>query len=396
MNSCSFDFDRIIDRRGTGSMKYEKVGECCGADDIMPMWVADMDFATPPFVMRALERCMSHRILGYTCGCDPYYESIVNWCRGHYGWNISKEQINYIPGVVSGIFLAVQCLTEKSDRILIQDPVYHPFHIVPETTDRLVVRNSLVRTDDGFDVDIDALRRDLEGCKLMILCNPHNPVGICWSRDILVKVAEICYELGVIVVSDEIHCDMVLGGRKHIPFASVSEKAREIAITLQSPSKSFNMPGVVCAQMIIQNDVLREKMFNYVHGSDMDMGNAFAFECASACYTPEGDEWRNAMLEYISGNVQALKEELQPVSDKIKVIEPKASFLVFLDCRALGYAEGCAYQRFFAEKCRIGVNPGDMFGPGGLGYMRINIACPRSQVREAANRIVAAVRSLND
>ena len=388
-------FDEIIDRSGTDSFKFDKVAEFCGAADIMPMWVADMDFATPPFVMRALERCMSHRILGYTYGRDAYYQSIVSWCHDHYDWNICKEQINYIPGVVSGIFLAVQCLTEKSDRVLIQDPVYHPFRIVPETSQRVVVRNSLVRTAHGFDMDLDALRRDLEGCRLMILCNPHNPAGICWKRDTLIKVAEICHEKGVTVISDEIHCDMLLGGRRHIPFASVSEKARDIAITLQSPSKTFNMPGVVCAHMIIQNDDLREKVFNFMHGSDMDLGNAFAYECACACYSSEGDEWRKAMLEYISGNIRTLKEELQPVCDRISVIEPEASFLVFLDCRALGFGSGCDYQKFFAEKCGIGVNPGDLFGPGGLGYMRINIACPRSQVREAARRIISAVRSLN-
>lgn len=389
-------FDEIIDRSGTDSFKFDKVAEFCGAADIMPMWVADMDFATPPFVMRALERCMSHRILGYTYGCDAYYGSIVSWCREHYGWNIGKEQINYIPGVVSGIFLAVQCLTEKSDRILIQDPVYHPFRIVPETSQRVVVRNSLVRTADGFDMDLDALRHDLEGCRLMILCNPHNPAGICWKRDTLIKVAEICHEKGVTVISDEIHCDMILDGRRHIPFASVSEKARDIAITLQSPSKTFNMPGVVCAHMIIQNDALRERMFSFMHGSDMDLGNAFAFECACACYTCEGDEWRKAMLEYVSGNIRTLKEGLLPVCDRIRVIEPEASFLVFLDCRSLGFRSGCEYQDFFAGKCRIGVNPGDLFGPGGLGYMRINIACPRSQVREAARRITAAVLSLDD
>lgn len=382
-----YNFDEIIDRTGTDAYKYDRLEEYCGSADALAMWVADMDFATPPFVMNALEKRLRQRIMGYTCSTDRYRANIVNWCRNHYGWDIKPEHINYVPGVVCGIYLAIHTFTEKGDKILIQDPVYHPFRIVPEGSDRQVVWNHLVRTADSFTMDIDALRQDLKGCKMMILCNPHNPAGICWDKETLQQVAHICAEEGVIVVSDEIHCDMVFGSRRHIPFASVSPEAERITITLQAPSKTFNMPGIVCSQAIVPDPTLRERYFSYIENSDMDLGNVFTYDCATACYTEEGDEWRRQMLDYVQGNIDALTEGLRAVTDKITVVRPQASFLVFLDCRGLGFTTAEEYIDFFANKCKLGLNPGSMFGPGGLGYMRMNVGCPRSVVTEAVSRI---------
>lgn len=389
-----YNFDEKIVRLGTNAYKYDRLKEFCGSDDVTPMWVADMDFATPPFVLQAIQKRLSQQILGYTCTTDAYYDSIVAWCQSHYDWTVTREQISYVPGVVCGIYLAMQVFTEKGDKILIQDPVYHPFRIVPETSEREIVWNHLVRTEDSFEMDLEALRRDLKGCKMMILCNPHNPAGICWSRETLQQVAHICAEEGVVVVSDEIHCDMLLDGRKHIPFATVSEEARRISITLQAPSKTFNMPGVVCSHAIIPNDEMREKYFYYIDESDMTLGNVFTYDCAAACYSDEGDEWRKQMLEYVQGNVKALVEGLAPIQDKVRVIRPEASFLVFLDCRGLGFTTAEEYMDFFANKCHLGLNPGNMFGPGGLGYMRMNVGCPRSLVDEAIACILKAVSEL--
>jgi len=386
-----YNFDELIERRGTDSIKYDKLEDVCGRSDVLSMWVADMDFATPPFITRAIENRLSQRILGYTCSTDRYRSAIANWCQSHYGWDVKPEYINYVPGVVCGIYLAMQAFTEKGDRILIQDPVYHPFRIVPQGSDREIVWNHLRRTADSFEMDLEALRRDIKGCRMMILCNPHNPAGICWDVETLREVAHICKEEGVIVISDEIHCDMRLDGKRHTPFATVSDEARSIAITLQAPSKTYNMPGIVCAEAIVPEETIRERYFSYIEESDMDLGNIFTFDCAVACYSEEGDEWRKEMLDYVKGNVEVLKTGLAGVSDRIKIIEPKASFLVFLDCRGLGFTTEQEYKSFFADKCRIGVNSGAMFGPGGLGYMRMNVGCPRSIVERAVSRILSAL-----
>ena len=196
-----YNFDETIERKGTDTYKYAHVQKVCGREDVLPMWVADMDFKTPPFVMRAIENRLKQQVLGYTCPPESYYESIVNWCRSHFNWDITTSDINYVPGVVCGIYLAMQAFTEKGDKILIQEPVYHPFRIVPEGSERVIVWNHLVRTETSFAMDLEALRRDIKGCKMMILCNPHNPAGKCWDIETLREVAHICHEEGVVVVS---------------------------------------------------------------------------------------------------------------------------------------------------------------------------------------------------
>ncbi len=382
-----YNFDEIIDRKNTDAYKYDNIDKEYADADVLPMWVADMDFKTPPFVIKTIENRLRQQILGYTCPSDAYYQSIVNWCDSHYGWKINKTDINYVPGVVCGIYLAMQAFTEKGDKILIQEPVYHPFRIVPEGNERTIVFNHLERTETSVEMNLDSLRKDIKGCKMMILCNPHNPFGKCWDIETLREVAHICYEEGVVVVSDEIHCDMVLGGRRHIPFATVSDEARSITITLQAPTKTFNLPGIVCAHAVVVDSKLRRKYFNYIERSDMALGNVFAFDCAKACYSGEGDDWRKQMLEYVEGNIDCLTDGLAQITDKIKVIRPEASFLVFLDCRGLGFGTQSEYIKFFTEKCHLYLNQGEMFGPGGHGYMRINLGCPRDIVRKALGLI---------
>ncbi len=388
-----YNFDIVTERKGTDTYKYANMKQVCGREDVLPMWVADMDFQTPPFVIKAIEKRLSQQILGYTCPSASYYDSIVNWCKSHFAWDIAPTDINYLPGVVCGIYLAMQAFTQKGDKVLIQDPVYHPFRIVPQGNEREIVWNHLVRTATSVDMDLEALRQDLKGCKMMILCNPHNPAGKCWDIETLREVAHICHEEGVIVVSDEIHCDMLLHGRRHIPFATVSEEARQITITLQAPTKTYNLPGVVCAHAIVTDPTLREKYFSYIHNSDMDLGNVFAFDCARACYSEEGDEWRQQMLAYVEGNIDFLIEGLSKITDKIKVIRPEASFLVFLDCRELGYKTQQECTRFFADQCHLCLNPGEMFGPGGRCYMRMNVGCPRSVIETALKQIAEGMKA---
>ena len=389
----TYDFSEIVPRLGTDCMKYDKVDWCCGRKDVIPMWVADMDFRTPPFVIEVMQKRLRQGILGYTCSHDAYWDNICRWNKEQFGMDLKREEVTYIPGVVCGIYLCVQCFTNEGDKILIQEPVYHPFRIVPEHSGREIVFNSLVRTKDSFTMDMDSLRRDIKGCRMMILCNPHNPAGICWSREQLQEVAHICAEEGVLVVSDEIHCDMLLGGRKHIPFASVSEEARLNSITLQAPSKTFNMPGIVASQTIVYEPRKRSKFFTYIEGNDFDLGNVFAYDCVAACYSPQGLEWKTQMLDYVQGNIDLLCERLQKECPQIVPIRPEASFLVFLDCRGLGYETQEELDDFFANKAKVGLNSGAMFGPGGKGYMRMNVGCPRSVVNQAIDQIVAALKT---
>lgn len=382
-----YDFDRIVPRCGTNSFKYDRMPGAGSDPSVIPMWVADMDFATPSFVCDAVRRVSSQGVLGYTCTPDYYYDAVCRWNLSRYGFKISPEQINYVPGVVAGIFLAISVFSNKGDRVLIQQPVYHPFRIVTETCGREVRVNRLKRTKDGFAMDFDRLREDVKGCRMMILCNPHNPGGVCWTEEDLRELASICSSEGVIVVSDEIHCDMTLGGRRHIPFASVSEQAAACSITLQSASKSFNMPGIVAAQAIVPNPDIRERYFSYIAGTDQDLGNVFAYDCVSACYSPEGEEWLSRMLSYVEGNIDYLCSRLAAEFPAIRPIRPKAGFLVFLDCRDLGLTQEELVD-FFVSKARLCLNDGSMFGAGGEGYMRMNLACPRAVLAEAVDRIV--------
>ncbi len=407
-----YNFDQQIDRRGSDSMKWKFLKTMWGREDLLPMWVADMDFATPPFIIQAIEkRLHEHPVLGYICSHDRYWDAICQWNLEHYGQKVERKEVNYVPGVVCGIFLALQVFTEKGDKVLIQQPVYHPFHLVPEATDRVIVDSPLKWTGESFEMDLDQLRKDVKGCKLMILCNPHNPAGLCWSRETLEEVAEICYETGTLVVSDEIHCDMLLGGRKHIPFASVSEKARMNSITLQAATKTFNMPGVVASQAIVYNPEVRDRYFSYIEGTDMDLGNAFAYDCVTSAYSKEGDEWRKRMLEYVEGNIAYMTEFLKDNCPLIKAIQPEASFLVFLNNKALldvleakathyKHEEGEALtpnqiaqrrlEYFYADGAHLALNSGSMFGDEGTGFMRINMGCPRSTVEQAMKQIKMA------
>lgn len=387
------DFDEIVPREGTDAIKIDRVKDYCGSDDLIPMWVADMDFRTPPFVINAIRKRLEQGILGYTCQNPPYYESIRRWNKEQHGMDVTREMICYIPGVVSGIYLAVQAFTEKGDSILIQEPVYHPFRFVPETCGRKVVQSSLRRTDMSFEMDFDALRRDIKGCKLMVLCNPHNPGGICWKKEDLQQVAKICAEEGVIVVSDEIHCDMVFRGKKHIPFASVSDEARRGSITLQAPTKTFNMPGIVASQAIVYDEKLRERYFNYIWGTDQDLGNVFACDCVMACYSDEGRKWKEQMLDYVQAGINLVVERFAKECPMIRPIVPDASFLVFLDCTRLGFTSQEELEHFFAFEAKVGMNSGAMFGSGGTGFMRMNVGSPHSIVNEAIDRIISAVKS---
>ncbi len=389
----NYNFDEHIDRSATHALKWMELERFWGRTDLLPLWVADMDFRTPPFIIETLKQRLEHEVLGYTCPHEGYFRAITEWNRKQYGIAVRKEEIKYVPGVVSGIYLALQALTEKGDRILIQQPVYHPFAFVPEASERIIVNSPLRWNNGTFEMDLDDLDRRIEGCRMMILCNPHNPGGIVWPAEVLRRVAEIAAAHGVTVVSDEIHCDMLLGDRKHIPFASVSETARRISITLQSPTKTFNMPGIVAAHALVFDEALRRRYFHYVEQSDMDLGNVFAFPCVEAAYT-QGEEWKRQMLDYVQSNIDYVEQFLQNHLPAIRPIRPQASFLVFLDCRGLGFGTQEELEHFFADKAHLALNSGTLFGPGGKGFMRLNVGCPRHTLEQAMQQLQAAYASM--
>ncbi len=381
-----YDFDEIIERRGTHSIKFDSMQELWGRNDLIPMWVADMDFRTPSFIVEAIKKRMEHEIFGYTKPSDEYFNSIIRWVDKRYGMKVCKEEIQYIAGIVPGIHHAVCALSEKGDKIMIQPPVYHPFKQVIEGTGRSVVQSPLILRDGRYYMDFDSMRKQIQGCKLYILCNPHNPGGVVWSREELETVADICKESGVMVISDEIHADMTFLPHKHLPFAMVNDWTHENTVTFMAPSKVFNMPGIIASHAIVFNNDLRERFYSYLEQNDLIMGNAFAYPAVEAAYT-QGEDWLKQMLDYVYENIRLVDTSLKQKMPKIKAILPEASFLIFLDCRELGYETQEQLVDFFVNKARLGLNDGAMFGKEGTGFMRLNVATPRSIVAEAMKRL---------
>ena len=297
-----YDFDKVIDRNGTAAVKLEEAKEVWGRADLIPLWVADMDFGTAPFIVDAIRKRCECEVLGYTGKPDSYYRAIINWVKQRYDLDVTKEMINFVPGIVPGIGMAMNSFTRPGDKVMIQPPVYHPFAWVTTRNERTLVTNPLKWENGMYRMDLDAFREQVKGCKLFILCNPHNPGGVVWTEDELRTVAEICYEEKVLVFSDEIHADLTLPPYKHRPFATISEKAKMNSVTFMSPSKAFNMPGLAASHAIIFNEDLRARFRKFMDAGELDMGHVFAFLSVEAAYT-HGTEWLDQCLAYIQGNI---------------------------------------------------------------------------------------------
>ena len=387
-----YNFDQVIDRGGTSAIKVEGLQENWGRTDLIPLWVADMDFATAPFVTEAIKKRCEHPVLGYTSKPESYYQAIINWNKVRYGLEVEKEMIHFVPGIVPGLGMALNTFTEKGDKVLIQPPVYGPFHWLNTRGDRTLVTNPLKLVDGMYRMDMEAFREQVKGCKVFILCNPHNPGGVVWTEEELKEVAEICYEEGVLVFSDEIHADLTLPPHKHRPFAMVSEKARMNCVTFMSPSKAFNMPGLTASHALIFNPKLRRKFHAYLESCELDLGHVFAFLAIEAAYT-HGTEWLDQCLTYIQGNIDYVDEFLKSHTPKIKAIRPQASFLVWLDCREMGLTQD-ALNDFFVDKAHLALNNGVAFGEEGEGFMRLNVASPRSVLEKAMKQLADAYAAL--
>ena len=388
-----YDFNTPIDRRGTHCVKFDALKEMYGREDLLSLWVADMDFATPDFIIDALKRRLDHPVLGYPVQYDGYWQSVVDWIRSHHGWQVEREWMRYIPGIVKGIGMVVNVFTKPGDKIIIQPPVYHPFRLVPEHNDREIVMNPLRQVGDTYEMDFEQLEQVIDDkCKILILANPHNPVGITWSRDTLVRLADIAVKHNLIVISDEIHCDMALYGNKHIPFASVSENAARCSITFGAPSKTFNIAGIVSSYAIVPDPVLREKFFAWLTANEMDMATIFAMVATEAAFT-EGEEWRHQMLAHIESNIDFVDEYLKANIPEVRAIKPQASYLVWLDFSALGLPHDKLID-MLVNDARLAMNDGAMFGIGGEQHTRLNVGTQRAVLEQAMKQLKEAIDKL--
>lgn len=387
-----YDFDQVIERRGSGALKTDALLERYGHADLQALWVADMDFATPPFIIDAIKRRLDHPVLGYTVVPPKLWTSIIEWVEKLHGWKLQREWLTYIPGIVKGIGMAINVFVRPDEKVIIQPPVYHPFRLTPLGNRREVVMNPLIHNADGsYSMDFDNLRKVADSkCRMLILSNPHNPAGIVWSKETLVQLADICRERDIIVISDEIHSDMTLFGHRHTPFASVSDAAAQCSITFGAPSKTFNIAGVVSSYAVVINPQLRERLYSWLNANELDDPTIFAPIATIAAFSEEGDRWRRQMLRYVEDNIDFVIDFCKSEIPQIKPFRPQASFLVWLDCRQLGLTHEQLLD-LFIRKAGLALNDGAMFGIGGEGFMRLNVGCPRSLLEKALRSLKAAL-----
>lgn len=379
----TYSFDKIIDRRGSNDLKHSVLQERYGRDDLLPLWVADMDFETPPFITEALRQRLDHSLFGYTVVPEELWSTIIQWVRDHHQWEVRREWLTYIPGIVKGIGMAVNVFSQEGDKVIIQPPVYHPFRLTPQGNKREVVYNPLKQLSDGYyEMDFDQLEQVTdEHCKLLILSNPHNPAGICWKQETLQRLAHFCHEHHILVLSDEIHSDMALFDHRHVPFATVSEEAAQCSITFGAPSKTFNIAGIVSSYAIVPNDSIRRRFYTWLEANEFNDPPLFSPIATIAAYQ-QGETWLKEMLDYVEGNIRFLEDFFQQHLPKIKPLRPQASFLVWLDCRGLGFTHEQLID-LFVNKAHLALNDGEMFGTGGEGFMRMNVGTPRSVLLQA-------------
>ena len=389
-----YNFDKIVDRKGTGALKLELRQKAFGRTDLLPLWIADMDFETPAFIIDAMRKRLEHPIFGYTAMPNEYWETVINWVHARHGWTIKREWMSFIPGIVKGIGMVVNVFVRPEEKVIIQPPVYHPFRLVPQGNNRTVVYNPLHENEDGtYSMDFENLAQVAdEKCKLLILSNPHNPAGIVWDKDTLQKLAKFCYDRHILVISDEIHCDMALFGNKHIPFGSVSEESAACSITFGAPTKTFNMAGIVSSYAIVPNPEIRKRFFGWLEANEMGDPTLFAPIATIAAFK-YGEEWREEMLHYVEGNVEFVEKFCKEKLPQIHPVRPQASFLIWLDCRALKLSHA-ALDELFVDGARLGLNDGEMFGKEGHGFMRLNVGAPRIVIAQAMEQLKQAVDKL--
>ena len=388
----NYNFDEVVCRKHTDALKLEALAPRWGRTDLLPMWVADMDFKTPPFIVEVMKKRMECEVFGYTVKPESWYEAIISWQKRRHKWTITKEMISFVPGVVPALAMAVQAFTQRGEKVMIQQPVYNPFAQVIRNNHRELVNCPLELKDGQYHINFKLFEKKIKGCKLFLFCHPHNPGGRVWTREELEKVATICAQNNVIIVADEIHADLTLLPYEHIPFASVSEEAKQNSVVFASPSKAFNMAGLATSYAVIANPTLRRRFESYVEGNELAAGNVFAFNTVVAAYN-KGEEWLQQMLTYVQGNIDEVVSYIKENIPQLKVIIPQASYLVFIDFSAL-HLNQKDIVALCTNRAHLALNDGSIYGEEGNGYMRINLACPRSVVRQALAQLKDAITSI--
>lgn len=384
-------FDEIVPRKGTDCIKHDSLKEFFGRDDLLPMWVADMDFRTPDFVMEAIRQRCRHEVLGYASPAEGYWDAVLEWMRVHYAVSASREELHYIPGIVSGIAFVLQSMTKPGDGVLVTTPVYPPFLALPRGNARQLVASPLHVVNGRFAIDFDDLEWRARQCSWMILCNPHNPGGTVWGRDVLRRIADICYRNNVSVISDEIHADLTLPGYEHVSFSTVSDRARDISVTFLAPSKTFNIAGLSSSVCYCPNESLRKRFYGYLDGYEIANGNIFAYVGAEAAFR-HGEEWLRQLLLYLQGNVATFRQYVERAMPYVKAIVPEASFLPWLDFSGLGLPHEEIKGRLLS-RAKVALNDGTAFGGKSFqGCFRLNVGTPRSVLLEALDRIADAMQ----
>lgn len=383
-----YDFDKTIDRRATNSYKWDSAPE-----GVLPMWVADMDFRTAPAIIDALQKRVAHGIFGYTRVPDAYYDAVTSWFSRRHGWDIDREWIIYTSGVVPAVSAVIKALTVPGDKVIVQTPVYNCFFSSIRNNGCEIVSNPLRRVGDTYEMDFDALERCAADrrAKVMLLCNPHNPAGRVWTPDELTRLGNICLRNGVTVVADEIHCELVYQGFKYTPFASLSDAFLHRSVTCVSPSKAFNIAGLQIANIVAFDNDLRSRIDKAININEVCDVNPFGVAATIAAYN-EGEEWLNQLVDYLHGNYEAMAEFCRRELPEFPITRLEGTYLVWMDCSSLGMPSD-ALEHALLDDARLWLNAGTMYGAKGEGYMRWNIACPRSVMLDGLNRFLNFVRS---
>lgn len=396
-----YDFDEICPRYDTNCTKWDAAKTIFGADDVIPMWVADMDFPAARPIVEALKKRAEHEFYGYTQTGPGLIEAVVDRLQRKLDWRIRPEWIVFTPGVIPAINTAIRALTHSGDEVILQEPVYYPFFPSVRSSGCQIATNQLKLTGGRYEMDLEDLeskfhprigmRNTPSRVKAIILCNPHNPVGRLWNREELTQLGQIVIGHGATVIADEIHCELLFKGHQHIPFASISREFEQNCIVCMAPSKTFNLAGLRASSIIIPNEKLRDNFCQAMAGM-VPGPNLFGLVAMEAAYR-YGDEWLEQLLEYLQGNLEFAMTYFAERIPRISIIKPEGTYLVWLDCRALGL-DDTALRCFMREKARVGLDDGFLFGAGGSGFQRMNIACPRAILEEALHRIATAVNSL--
>jgi cystathionine beta-lyase len=388
-----WNFDEEVSREGTDCVKYDLRKETFGTEDVIPMWVADMDFKTPDFIIRSLRKRLEHEIMGYSFRPVDYFRSISAWLLKKHSWEIEDEWICFCPGIVPALNLCTLAFTRPDDSVIIQPPVYTPFFSAVENHGRNLIYNQLIESDGRWIMDLDSLKDSItSNTRMIIISNPHNPVGRSWSPDELTDLADICLKNNILILSDEIHCDLMLPGFHHTPVARLSDKIAEITVTCIAPSKTFNLAGLSTSSVIISNPVLRKYFNSKTEHLHIGNGNIFGTVASTAAYS-YGYEWLDNLIDYLNKNIGYVTDYCRKYIPEIVPVKPEATYMIWLDCSKLGMS-GKELEDFFVQKAKVGLNEGSDFGPGGEGFMRMNLGTTNLRIRKAMEQIEKAVASM--